>query len=415
MNAESGFLHLNDANLWSGFHRERVEIMPDGVLCLASSGAGYTARGAFVGGPFDAPLALPWHRLRVHADPLHQASRMQLFTRVEAADTDLGDIDLAAEQPFPGTGGWHPVSAGCLDALIPGDGPRLWLGGILRGDGTSSPRIHQIRVGYGRDGWIDHLPAIYRRDATEADLLDRLLALGESIGDGLDRAISDLPRLFDPAAAPGEGIPSWLTWLAGWQAFELAETWSDDDKRTYLAEAFALHGKRGTREGLRRYLKLYAGVNAYIEEPARNTHLWCLDETSTLGLSTMLAPAHPQGAVLDATATLGESHLTLGEALGAALFEDLAHRFYVWIDCSQLDRPGALAAVHEVLEREKPAHTTYELCLIEPRMRVGAQARLGIDAIVAEGPPTARLGTHLGTGVLAEQAPACLDTPESTV
>jgi hypothetical protein len=36
-----------------------------------------------------------------------------------------------------------------------------------------------------------------------------------------------------------------------------------------------------------------------------------------------------------------------------------------------------------VIEAEKPAHTTYHLCLLEAAMRVGAQARLGIDAIVA--------------------------------
>ncbi len=47
-----------------------------------------------------------------------------------------------------------------------------------------------------------------------------------------------------------------------------------------------------------------------------------------------------------------------------------------------------------VIGREKPAHTLYHLCVIEPRMRVGFQARLGIDTIVAGPlPPTRMNGT----------------------
>jgi len=47
-----------------------------------------------------------------------------------------------------------------------------------------------------------------------------------------------------------------------------------------------------------------------------------------------------------------------------------------------------------VIEREKPAHTAYHLCVIQPGFRVGFQARLGIDAVV--GPPT-RVPTRLGS------------------
>ena len=39
-----------------------------------------------------------------------------------------------------------------------------------------------------------------------------------------------------------------------------------------------------------------------------------------------------------------------------------------------------------LVEREKPAHCDYHLCVIEPRMRVGFQARVGIDTIVASHP-----------------------------
>ncbi|MCL4852827.1 MAG: hypothetical protein KJZ78_15810, partial [Bryobacteraceae bacterium] len=53
------------------------------------------------------------------------------------------------------------------------------------------------------------------------------------------------------------------------------------------------------------------------------------------------------------------------------------------------------------IDREKPAHTEYELCVIGPQMRVGIQARVGIDSIVAAGPRGAATGKPLGDGVLA--------------
>ena len=43
----------------------------------------------------------------------------------------------------------------------------------------------------------------------------------------------------------------------------------------------------------------------------------------------------------------------------------------------------ALQKIRSILDREKPAHTDYHLCVVEPTMRVGFQARVGIDTIVA--------------------------------
>lgn len=169
----------------------------------------------------------------------------------------------------------------------------------------------------------------------------------------------------------------------------------------------------GTVEGLRRYIKLYAGVEARIEEPAWEAQLWSLGENSTLGFSTRLASAHAQGAVVGTTATLGQSHLTRGDDFGAALFEDMAHRFCVQVYCAELRRPGALENVRTVIEREKPAHTDYHLCVIEPRMRVGAQACIGVDTIIAQGPPAVRLGMPLDTATLAARAEPCETEEES--
>src|SRR6185503_4858023 len=124
------------------------------------------------------------------------------------------------------------------------------------------------------------------------------------------------------------------------------------------------------------------------EEPA-----WQGTGNSVLGSTTMLAATHPQGAVVGSTATLDYSNLITNEEFGSPLFESVAHQFTVQIHRSDLSCPETMARVRAVLDREKPAHTDYHLCTIEPRMRVGFQARLGIDAVIGGGREDIRLGS----------------------
>ena len=79
----------------------------------------------------------------------------------------------------------------------------------------------------------------------------------------------------------------------------------------------------------------------------------------------------------------------------------------VRVYCGELRRAGALERVRATIEREKPAHTVYELCVIEPKMRVGVQSRVGIDSIVGQAQPPAVIGRPLNTGVLAEKDEPC--------
>lgn len=125
----------------------------------------------------------------------------------------------------------------------------------------------------------------------------------------------------------------------------------------------------------------------------------------------MLAPAHPQGAVIGSTATLDYSHLITDEEFGAPLFDDVAHQFSVQLYSSQLQCAQTLPKVKAIIEAEKPAHTDYHLCIIEPRMRVDFQARLGIDTVVAGPPLETRLREGMALGgdrPLAGQSPGSI-------
>ena len=409
-----GVLHLNAANTWPAFQLDGLDATPDGALQLSVVSGQFGARGAFLGGPFEAPdgRPTPWFRLEALADPLPPGTHLQLFTF--AADSGSAPFNPGTDDPFADAG-WAAAPRDARDLLIPNAPARsIWVGGLLRSDGSATPTLRQLRLSYGRETYLRHLPAIYGADPAGRELTERLLALPASILGGLEEAIDGLPRLFDPEAAPAGDPPSWLHWLAGWLAFAPSEAWSEADTRRHIAQAFDLAGRRGTVDGLRRYLRIYAGVEAHVTEPSLRTTLWALGETSTLGFSTALAPAALQGAVLGTSATLDQSHLTRGDDFGAALFEDVAHRFCVAVYCAELRRPGALDAVRAVIEREKPAHTTCHLRVIEPRMRVGVQSRVGLDAIVGQAPPAVLVGgTILGHATLAADHTPCSPEEES--
>ena len=218
-------------------------------------------------------------------------------------------FDHDADAPFTGTS-WSAIPRDVLEGVIANPpGVNLWIGAILRSRGDQSPRIRQLRVDYGRDTYLSWLPAIYQQQP-QREFLERYLALNASVIGAVEDEIAGLPRLFDPQAAPNDGFPSWLAWLSSWLAFDLKESWPDDKKRKYLAEAFDLYNWRGTLEGLRRYLKIYAGVNARITEAGRFAQMWSLGSVSTLGTGTRLAPGPLQGAVLGSSAIVDQVRIS---------------------------------------------------------------------------------------------------------
>jgi hypothetical protein len=105
-------------------------------------------------------------------------------------------------------------------------------------------------------------------------------------------------------------------------------------------------------------------------------------------------------------AVVGESGPLAASEFGSTLFTDHAHLFSVIAPAGSCCEQHRRDALREVIDAEKPAHSDYHLCFAEPRMRVGFQARLGIDAIIAHGPPPLKLDeTVLGRDSFLADAP----------
>jgi hypothetical protein len=119
---------------------------------------------------------------------------------------------------------------------------------------------------------------------------------------------------------------------------------------------------------------------------------WTDGSDSILGFNTVLASAEPQGAVVGTTATLDSSQLIAHDEFATPLFDAVAYRFTVWLYPRELACPGKLDEVKAIIAREVPAHIVSDVCVITPGIRIGYQARLGIDTLIGGGPQVGRLG-----------------------
>jgi len=381
-------------NLW--LHPGSGEVRP---LSFHPSQA-YVKNGVMWGGPFGvgAPPVV-WHTLKSSLEPLAASAHIQLF--VYKAETKTSLPAPSDSESLPEVE-WQPLSLDVAHGLILGEPSRfLWVGAHFTGEGRQTPRLAQIKINYDHLTYSQHLPTIYRNDSPHRESLERLLALFESFFVDAEERITKLSKYFDAEAAP----PAWLSWLAGWLEVDLDDHWPEAQKRQAIATGFARHGRRGTSEGLREALHFFTGAHLHITEPILHAAWWALpsektspDDASLLGFNTMLAPAEAQGAVVGTSAVLDQSHLITQEEFGAPLFEEFAHQFCVQIYSGADFCEQKRDTIREIIEREKPAHTAYHLCVIPARMRVGFQSRLGIDTIVAGPLPGSRIGEVSDTG-----------------
>jgi phage tail-like protein len=378
---------------------------------LTVAGA-YGSRGLAWGGPFANPTdtSLPRHLLRlsvVHAGDSH----LVLHVCEQAAGGAPPPVAPDADDPFADPR-WQqlPVAPDAAQTLFPGAPlDEVWVGMAFTSEGATSPVVTQGRIDFAHETLLQYLPAVYQRDDASADVLARWLTLFESEFDHVQAAIDGLPALFDPAAAP----TPWLAWLAGWLAVDVPDDWGEAKRRQAIAGAFARDARRGTVAGLREALRFDLGVEAAVEEPILQTGWWALADDaaadaqaalSVLGASTVLAAGDPQGAVVGTSAVLDGSFLSPQDRYATALFADVAHQFIVRLYRGRTYSDELLAAARALLDEARPAHTSCHLCVVEPRMRVGVQARLGVDAIVA-GPPEPTLFDDAGAGGLVLGGP----------
>jgi phage tail-like protein len=405
--------------------------------------AGLGTAGTAILGPLDSRIhACTWHRVLLRA-AVPEGCRIVVdsFTADEIIPPDqLADFARwQTGQVASAIGGedWD-----CL--LRSGAGRYLWLRLTLAGDGAATPSIARIEIEFPRIGPRQYLPAVFGAEAGSADFTDRFLALFDTTWRGIERTVDTLPGLFDPLSAPAQrvnGAPvDSLTWLASWIGLRFDRSWDEDKRRRLLKNAGRALDRRGTVEGLREALVLLLGLDRGMAcacpgepavrcgcrplncapPPARTTawrvpplvlehfrvRRWLYLGQGRLGERSMLwGQRIVNRSQLDMNAQAGATRLVSRPDPLHDPFSSHAHQFTVFVPACVRDNDADRKALENLLAGESPAHTRWYVEYVEPRFRIGVQATLGFDAVIAAPPPAHALGTQPLGGAVVGASP----------
>jgi len=136
----------------------------------------------------------------------------------------------------------------------PPDGSGTFHVGRL-GDGLQPAGVPAMRSTY-----LDYLPGIYQ----ENSFMARFLLIFEHVLSPVERTVGNISHYFDPHLTPPDMVP----WLASWIGVVIDERVPDERRRKLIEAAPDLYRWRGTRRGLREYLRLYTGIEPEITQPS---------------------------------------------------------------------------------------------------------------------------------------------------
>jgi len=389
----------------------------------------YLTSGSWISNALDSAIEdCQWHRIEfslgqlpagtrikvlTHAGPVPQPGTELTGLRDELWDTNYTETG-AMQRPSPGGAPFN----GHRELLVQSHPARyLWLRIVLEGDGSATPAVDRVRVHYPRESYLSYLPAVYSADDESRWFLERFLSIFQTEWDALQQKVATSARFFDPAAVPPGKA---LAYLADLLAVRLEGTWSAEQNRRLVEAAPPNVPRRGTVAGLRAQVRVYlqnltglqadalAGQPVIVESFRERDHLML----STAGVDRLGAspPLWSPSAVgrlqLGGYATVGEAQLVSVGDPEHDLFGAYAHRFSVFVPAAWVPDLATERMVRRVLEREKPAHTQYALCLVEARLRVGVQSTVGVDTIVGGYPATRLTDTGTDPGASSSRAPS---------
>lgn len=205
---------------------------------------------------------------------------------------------------------------------------------------------------------LEYLPAIYRDDPFAGRFLlafEKLL-MGRDDGvtldgkpvRGLEEIIAGLASIYDPSGTPEE----FLAWLSNWTSFTLRADLNLEQQRAFTARVIQLYRMRGTKKSLQELLGIFVVGVPTISEPEASE--FQVGVSSTVGKDTNVGGAPPY--YFRVTISLPKT------------------------TAAQHDRLREIA--HALIEMEKPAHTTYDLDVIFPSMKIGVYSAVGVDTLL---------------------------------
>lgn len=249
-------------------------------------------------------------------------------------------------------------------------GRYLWLQVEMLGDGVRSPIIEEIDIYGPRQSSLQHLPSPFHEDPESAIFLDRFLSYFDTIFDEITASNRSISEIFDPkAVAEGE----FLNWLGAWFGWEFLSEWSVETRRSMIAEAIPYYKMRGTVAGIRKILQWHTGLADPMPQIIEHFRLSNHTEPVLIG-GTDLVPG------------------------------SLAHSFTITLPASSVPTAGHRAKLEKLIAMSIPAHTRYQLRIIDPGVSIGTQSTIGIDTLLGSYPKLALGSAKLGEAYAENQS-----------
>jgi len=297
----------------------------------------------------------------------------------------------AAPQPDPSApAGMQP------DYLVQSPPGRfLQLEVTLGGDGAGTPLLMSARLDFPRDSLLDNLPAIYSAPPEQRTFLDRFLALVQTTWSAGERQLTEFRRYLDPRSVPPEA----MDYLASWLGIALEQSWTADQKRILLRALPDLRRTWGTIAGLRAWVRVYlaaladrpvadleaSGVPGIVESFVDRRHVLLAPEAGPVqAAGTLWSSSVERRFQIGVYDQLGSAAIVSPGDPTVDVFRHYAFAFRVYVPAAFVQTAEAEAQLRRAIELQKPAHTTYELVLVEPRLRVGDQSTIDLDTVIGE-------------------------------
>jgi phage tail-like protein len=378
-------------------------LLADGAqsVCQLDPQAAYPIEGMVYSDALDSKTyQCTWHRVVLRARvPSGCTVRVDTFT-AESPKSSGEVVNLPESRWSTGQTDVNPDSCDwdCLIQSPPGR--YLWLRLTLSGEGTTTPCIEKIEVYYPRASSLQYLPAVFRADPVSGDFLARFLSIFDTMLNQTSSLISGMFHLFDPMATPAnrknQSGTDFLSWLASWLGMTLQSNWPVAKRRELVRQAYRLFALRGTPEGLKLHIELYAGVKPQILEMFR-LRRWLVLNSSSLGNSSAIFGANVLKRLeVGINSSIGNFQLIDYGDPSLDLFNAYAFQFLVvvprWAGATVSDQQ----ALQQIIDMASPAFTVGTLQWAEPRMRIGVQAFIGVDTVIGR----YRLGVIEGQGQL---------------
>lgn len=374
--------------------------------------AALVAEGTLLAGPIDSRIHdCKWDLVELDART-PPGCRLQVETLTANTERPLALVEGAGAQGWTHALSIGPRHAGRVAAPVrSGRGRWLWLRVHFAGPGVATPELCRLDLSYPRRGLEQYLPEVALAEPASADFTERFLGIFGAGQRSIEHQIDRMAALFDVDTVPSSTQASRdrLGWLARWIGVTLDRALPETLRRRLLKAARRDLGRVGTPGALRRSLLALIGIDGHVALiPGRGSCVPCKTPPSAAvelpmlvlehfrlrrwliaGLSRLDANSELWGqrilnqTTLGAGTRLGTTELNSYQDPRRGPFHRDAHCFSVFLPARIGADPALRRAAKYVIEAHRPAHTTYAVHYVGPRMRIGQQARLGFDSVIA--------------------------------